>query len=72
VSIKIKDWVKIELMLDMVKNNLNFLFSKYLQIIGLELKLKKKTSLYILQKKPCMWTRGGGGMGQRNRRRDDN
>jgi len=42
VSIKIKDWVKIELMLDMVKNNLNFLFSKYLQIIGLELKLKKK------------------------------
>jgi len=47
-------------MLDMVKNNLNFLFSKYLQIIGLELKLKKKkTSLYILEKKPCMWIKGG-------------
>jgi len=60
-------------MLDMVKNNLNFLFSKYLQIIGLELKLKKKTSLYILEKKPCMWIEGGEKeMRKRNRRRNDN
>jgi len=57
----------------MVKNNLNFLFSKYLQIIGLELKLKKKNiPLYFREETMHVNEGGEKEMRKRNRRRNDN